>query len=101
PRLPDDPGDRSGHGSRVCGREPARRRRLLAARPADQDHRSAGMSAVAVTSPRARRRRLLRKRFLRRPVGVASLVLILGLIVTALLAPVIATHTASETVFDP
>ena len=80
-RLPDDPGHRARHGHRLRGREPARGRRLLAARPADPGRGGAGMTdgrASRSRSPRARRRRLLRKRFLRRPVAVASLAIILA-----------------------
>jgi ABC-type dipeptide/oligopeptide/nickel transport system permease subunit len=56
--------------------------------------------AVAVTSPRARRRRLLRRRFLRRPLAVVSLVVILVFVAVALFAPYIAPYRAAETDFD-
>jgi peptide/nickel transport system permease protein len=43
-----------------------------------------------VVNPRARRRRLLRKRFLRRPMAVAGLLVVLVLVVVAIFAPWIA-----------
>jgi peptide/nickel transport system permease protein len=51
-------------------------------------------------NPRARRRRLLRKRFLRRPLAVAGLLVALAFIVTAILAPWIAPYSASATDFN-
>jgi ABC-type dipeptide/oligopeptide/nickel transport system permease subunit len=56
--------------------------------------------AVTVANPRARRRRLLRKRFLRRPVAVASLLVILAFIVIAVFAPLVAPYSESKTDFD-
>jgi len=64
------------------------------------------MSAVAsptgapALSPRARRRRLLRKRFLRRPMAVGGLVVVLGFVVMAIFAPWLAPHTAGFTDFE-
>jgi len=61
------------------------------------------MSAVdslALTSPRARRRRLLRKRFLRRPMAVGGLLVVLAFVVTAVFAPWLAPHPAAETDFN-
>jgi ABC-type dipeptide/oligopeptide/nickel transport system permease subunit len=57
-------------------------------------------AGVAVANPRARRRRLLRKRFLRRPIAVASLLVILAFIVIAVFAPLVAPQSESETDFD-
>jgi ABC-type dipeptide/oligopeptide/nickel transport system permease subunit len=61
------------------------------------------MSFVEVApamSPRARRRRLLRKRFLRRPLAIVGLVVALAFIVGAILAPVVAPYSASATDFN-
>jgi peptide/nickel transport system permease protein len=57
------------------------------------------MTAVAV-NPRARRRRLLRKRFLRRPLAVVGCAVALAFIVAAILAPWIAPYSASATDFN-
>ncbi len=60
------------------------------------------MSAVdtlALTSPRARRRRLLRKRFLRRPMAVAGLFVVLVFVVAAIFAPLLAPYGAGATDF--
>jgi ABC-type dipeptide/oligopeptide/nickel transport system permease subunit len=56
-------------------------------------------TSVAI-NPRARRRRLLRKRFLRRPLAVLGLIAALVFIVTAILAPVVAPYSASATDFN-
>ncbi len=64
------------------------------------------MSAVAqpaeapAVSPRRRRLRILRKRFLRRPAAVASLVVVVGFALTAALAPLIAPYSAGATDFN-
>ena len=58
----------------------------------------AGFAAPTV-SPRARRRRLLVRRFARRPLAVAGLVVALGFIVSAILAPWVAPYSASATDF--
>ena len=58
------------------------------------------VDTVTLTSPRARRRRLLRKRFLRRPVAVAGMVVALAFVVMAVFAPWIAPYSPSETDFN-
>jgi peptide/nickel transport system permease protein len=58
------------------------------------------VDALALRSPRARRRRLLRKRFLRRPMAVGGLVVVLVFILTAVFAPLLAPHPAAETDFN-
>jgi peptide/nickel transport system permease protein len=50
--------------------------------------------------PRARRRRLLRRRFVRRPLAVVGLVVSVAFIVAAVLAPAIAPYSASATDFN-
>jgi ABC-type dipeptide/oligopeptide/nickel transport system permease subunit len=55
--------------------------------------------AIELTG-RARRRRLLRKRFLRRPLAVIGLVVATGFIVVAIFAPWIAPYSAGETDFN-
>jgi peptide/nickel transport system permease protein len=56
-------------------------------------------AAVAI-NPRARRRKLLRKRFLRRPLAIVGLLVALFFIVVAILAPVVAPYSASATDFN-
>jgi peptide/nickel transport system permease protein len=56
-------------------------------------------TAVAI-NPRSRRRRLLRKRFLRRPLAIVGLVVGLIFIGAAILAPVVAPYAASTTDFN-
>jgi peptide/nickel transport system permease protein len=59
------------------------------------------VDTTAVTiNPRARRRRLLRKRFLRRPLAVAGLVVALAFILAAILAPWVAPYSAGATDFN-
>jgi ABC-type dipeptide/oligopeptide/nickel transport system permease subunit len=58
------------------------------------------VDTLALRSPRARRRRLLRKRFLRRPMAVGGLVVVLVFILTAVFAPLLAPHPAAETDFN-
>jgi peptide/nickel transport system permease protein len=53
-----------------------------------------------VVSPRARRRRLLTRRFARRPFAVLGLLVALAFVVTAVFAPQIAPYSASATDFD-
>ncbi len=55
---------------------------------------------VALPNPRARRRRLLRKRFLRRPMAVAGLVVVLAFVVVAIFAPLLAPYDPSATDFN-
>jgi ABC-type dipeptide/oligopeptide/nickel transport system permease subunit len=64
------------------------------------------MSVVAqdvdapVVAGRNRRWRLLRKRFLRRPMAVAGLVVVLGFVLMAIFAPVLAPYSAGHTDFN-
>jgi peptide/nickel transport system permease protein len=51
---------------------------------------------VAIGNPRARRRRLLRKRFLRRPVAVVCLAIILVFIVVGVFAPLVAPYGQAD-----
>jgi ABC-type dipeptide/oligopeptide/nickel transport system permease subunit len=55
------------------------------------------MSAVdvALPNPRARRRRVLRRRFLARPAAVVSLIVIVGLVAVAVFAPLVAPYSPS------
>jgi len=55
---------------------------------------------VALPNPRARRRRLLRKRFLRRPMAVAGLIVVLAFVVVAIFAPLLAPYDPSATDFN-
>jgi peptide/nickel transport system permease protein len=55
---------------------------------------------AAPLSPRARRRRILGRRFLRRPAAVISLVIVVGSILAALFAPWVAPYSPDETDFD-
>jgi peptide/nickel transport system permease protein len=58
------------------------------------------VDTIAVASPRSRRRRLLRKRFLRRPMAVAGLIVVLGFVVMAAAAPWLAPYAPSATDFN-
>ena len=51
-------------------------------------------------NPRARRRMLLRKRFMRRPMAVAGLVIVLVFVITAIFAPLLAPYGAGATDFN-
>jgi len=55
---------------------------------------------VALPNPRARRRRLLRKRFLRRPMAVAGLIVVLTFVVVAIFAPLLAPYDPGATDFN-
>jgi peptide/nickel transport system permease protein len=61
---------------------------------------SVAIPPVAVVDPRARRRRLLRKRFMRRPLAVAGLVIATCFILMAIFAPWLAPYSASATDFN-
>src|SRR5581483_6235772 len=102
-RLHADPRRRARRRRRIRRREPRRRHRLLPPQPAHSRGGSALVSVVdatALTSPRARRRVLLRKRFLRRPMAVAGLVIVVVFVVVAALAPWVAPYSASATDFN-
>lgn len=64
------------------------------------------MSSIAspagspVLSPRARRRRLLRKRFLRRPMAVAGLVVVFAFVMMAIFAPWLSPYDPSASDFN-
>lgn len=55
---------------------------------------------VARLSPAARRRRIVGRRFLRRPLAVVGLVIALGFVVVAVFAPLIAPYDYKETDFN-
>jgi peptide/nickel transport system permease protein len=57
-------------------------------------------TAAVELSPRARRRRLLRRRFLRRPLAIVGLVVAVVFVVAAIAAPVVAPHSPSDTDFN-
>lgn len=58
------------------------------------------VDAPAITNPRARRRMLLRKRFMRRPMAVAGLVIVLVFVIAAIFAPLLAPYGAGATDFN-
>jgi peptide/nickel transport system permease protein len=58
------------------------------------------VDTVTLTSPRAQRRRLLRKRFFRRPMAVAGLLVVLAFTLAAVFAPFIAPYKPSATDFN-
>ena len=60
----------------------------------------AEVEAAPVVSPRARRRRLLVKRFMRRPFAVAGLVVAIGFVLMAVFAPILAPYDPNATDFD-
>jgi peptide/nickel transport system permease protein len=55
---------------------------------------------LATLSPRARRRRILRRRFLRRPFAIVGLVVALTFVLAAIFAPLVAPYSASATDFN-
>ena len=57
-------------------------------------------AAVVAINPRARRRKLLYKRFLRRPLAVAGLLVALAFVLTAIFAPWIAPYPPDATDFN-
>jgi peptide/nickel transport system permease protein len=58
------------------------------------------VAEAPVVDARTRRFRLLRKRFLRRPMAVAGLLVVLGFVVMAVFAPLLAPYSAGATDFD-
>lgn len=56
--------------------------------------------SIVTIDPRARRRRILRRRFLRRPLAVVGLVVSTTFIVAAILAPWVAPYSASKSDFN-
>jgi peptide/nickel transport system permease protein len=60
------------------------------------------MSYVEATplGPAARRRRIMRRRFLRRPLAVLGVVVVLGFVVVAIFAPLIAPYSYKATDFN-
>ena len=58
------------------------------------------VEAAPIVNPRARRRMLLRKRFMRRPMAVAGLVIVLVFVLTAIFAPLLAPYGAGATDFN-
>jgi peptide/nickel transport system permease protein len=61
---------------------------------------SVAIPPVAVVNPRARRRRLLRKRFMRRPLAVTGLVVATCFILMAIFAPWLAPYSPSASDFN-
>ena len=59
-----------------------------------------GLEQAPSRSPRARRRRLLVRRFLRRPFAVLGLVVAVAFVLAAVLAPVVAPYSADATDFN-
>ena len=60
----------------------------------------AEIEAAPTVSPRARRRRLLVRRFMRRPFAVAGLVVAVGFVLMAVFAPILAPYDPNATDFD-
>jgi ABC-type dipeptide/oligopeptide/nickel transport system permease subunit len=57
-------------------------------------------TTAATISPRARRRRIMRRRFLRRPLAIIGLVVALVFVLAAIFAPVVAPYSAGATDFN-
>jgi peptide/nickel transport system permease protein len=57
-------------------------------------------AAADVLSPRARRRRIMRRRFVRRPLALIGLGVVTAFTLIAFLAPVVAPYSPSETDFN-
>jgi peptide/nickel transport system permease protein len=55
---------------------------------------------LATLSPRARRRRILRRRFMRRPFAIVGLIVALVFMLAAIFAPLVAPYSASTTDFN-
>jgi peptide/nickel transport system permease protein len=55
---------------------------------------------IARLSPAARRRRILRRRFLRRPLAIVGLIVATGFVVVSIFAPLIAPYNYKETDFN-
>jgi peptide/nickel transport system permease protein len=58
------------------------------------------VETVAITSPRARRRKLLLRRFMRRPMAVAGLIVVLVCVTGAVFAPWVAPYSPGATDFN-
>ncbi|HEX4525723.1 MAG TPA: ABC transporter permease [Gaiellaceae bacterium] len=58
------------------------------------------VDTVVLRNPRARRRMLLRKRFMRRPMAVAGLVVVLAFVLAAVFAPLLAPYSPAATDFN-
>src|ERR1041384_1358056 len=102
-RLHVAAGRRARRGCGLRRRQPPRRRRLLAPQPAHSRRRCAVSYAdptLATLSPRARRRRILRRRFIRRPFAIVGLVVALVFVLAAIFAPLVAPYSASATDFN-
>ena len=57
-------------------------------------------AGISMASPRARRRQVVYRRFLRRPLAVGALLVVLAFVAVAVFAPLIAPETAAQTDFN-